>query len=456
MGQTIIVLNDWAVTNEVLGKHAADTASRPLSVVTRDLAGWDREVALQPDIDIVRVERKYILQALGSPKQLETYADKINLEARRFLLRLLEEPAEFASHIRRQTGTTILNIAYGYNVEPHGPDLLLELSDLSAKQLGLALSPGAWAMDLFPILQYLPSFFPGGYVKRLARHWRKTLDELSEKPYRFVLRQMDNGKHQESYVSRHLESLDHEPSPQEERTIKWTAANMYAAGSDTTIISIHVFFFAMVQNPEVQLRAQREIDEVVGRDRLPETEDLENLPYVNAVISEVLRWHPVGPIGLPHRAIKDVCYKDYIIPEGAILIANLWAINRDPKLYKDPSSFQPSRFMDRGTEESHPSEAEPDPRQFVFGFGRRICPGRFLADATLFLTIAKTLAAYKIGKVIRDGKEINVTADFQPGLLSHMVDFEASIVPRHDKVEGLVRAVEIENPWAPGDSKELE
>ena len=80
----------------------------------------------------------------------------------------------------------------------------------------------------------------------------------------------------------------------------------------------------MVQNPEIQLRAQIEIDEVVGRDRLPNTEDLKDLPFVQAVISEVLRWHPVAPIGLPHRATKDVHYDGFIIPKDATLIANLW------------------------------------------------------------------------------------------------------------------------------------
>ena len=99
--------------------------------------------------------------------------------------------------------------------------------------------------------------------------------------------------------------------------------------------------------------------------------------------------------------------------------------------------------------------AEPDPRQFVFGFGKRICPGRFLAEATLSLTIAKTLAAYTIARVVRNGKEVDVVMDSKPGVISHLVEFEASIIPRHDNVESLVRAIETEEPWAPGDSKEL-
>ncbi|KAG4259102.1 cytochrome P450 [Fusarium proliferatum] len=457
MGQVIIILNDAAVANEVMEKHSMDTASRPLSVVLGDLTGWDRQVSFQPNIDIVRVERKSILQALGSPKHIETYADQLNFEGKLFLLRLLEDPKRFVSHIRRQTGATILKIAYGYRVEPRGPDTLLDLSDLSAQQVIPAASPGAWAMDTLPVLKYLPSCFPGAHVKRLAYVWKQTLDDLSEKPYRFVLRQIDGGKHRGSYVSRHLDDLGHKPSPLEQRTIKWTAATMYAAGSDTTVITIHTFFLAMLQNPDVQHRAQMEIDKIVGRDRLPEPKDIENLPFVQALISEVLRWHPVAPTGIPHRATKDIACRDYIIPKGSILVPNIWAFTQDPTVYKDPLSFNPSRFLCEETDDGIPHKTpEPNPRQYVFGFGRRICPGRFLAEATFSLTIMQTLAAYKISKVVRDGKEVDIKADFLPGLLSHPVEFEAVIVPRHENVESIVRAVEADNPWASGDSKELE
>lgn len=350
-----------------------------------------------------------------------------------------------------------MRLAYGYNIEPHGSDSLVEISDLSARHVSIAARSSGWLVDRITVLRYFPSFLPGLEFKRVARVWKKTLDDLGEVPWRFVLRQLERGVHQGSYVSRHLKALGHQPSPDEERTIKWTAATMYAAGSDTTVIAIHTFILAMVLNPEAQSRAQLEIDEVVGRDRLPQTPDLERLPFVKAVISEVLRWHPVGPLGIVHRATADVSYKGYIIPKGALLVPNIWAITRDPELYDDPTSFNPSRFLAQHQSEGKGSPLpEPDPRQYVFGFGRRVCPGRFLADATLSLTILQTLAVFRIGKAVRDGKEVDVKADFLPGLLSQPVDFEADIVPRYNGAEKLVRENTTPSSWPSGDSEELQ
>jgi cytochrome P450 len=80
----------------------------------------------------------------------------------------------------------------------------------------------------------------------------------------------------------------------------------------------------MVLFPEVQKRAQEEIDRVVGKERLPDFADRDKLPYINAVIKEVLRWHPVTPLGIPHMATEDDIYEGYLIPKGAYLFPNNW------------------------------------------------------------------------------------------------------------------------------------
>lgn len=79
----------------------------------------------------------------------------------------------------------------------------------------------------------------------------------------------------------------------------------------------------MTLNPQVQARAQDELDRVLG-DRLPTAEDLDSLPYLNAVLSEILRWHSVAPLGIPHRLIKDDTYNGYFLPAGTIVIVNGW------------------------------------------------------------------------------------------------------------------------------------
>lgn len=82
----------------------------------------------------------------------------------------------------------------------------------------------------------------------------------------------------------------------------------------------------MTVYPEVQRKAQEEIDRVIGSERLPGFEDRENLPYIDAIVKEILRWNPVGPMGLPHMTTEDDIYEGYLIPKGAVILANIWSV----------------------------------------------------------------------------------------------------------------------------------
>lgn len=125
------------------------------------------------------------------------------------------------------------------------------------------------------------------------------------------------------------------------------------------------------------------------------------------------------------------------------------SFTHDPEIYKEPMTFNPDRFL--GTEDTLP---ESDPRRFVFGFGRRICPGRFLAESTLFLTIAKSLSVFDITRPIgKDGRKGDLEGGFTPGIISHPAPFHVSIRSRSEHADILIRSVEEEDPWLKGDSK---
>jgi len=126
--------------------------------------------------------------------------------------------------------------------------------------------------------------------------------------------------------------------------------------------------------------------------------------------------------------------------------------NHDPEVHPNPLEFSPDRFL---TQDGH--EPEPDPREISFGFGRRICPGKWIADTAIFVTMAQTLAAYNVTKAVgNDGREIEPELDPQPGIVSLLVPFPCTFTIRSPKYEELVRAVEKDYPFKLGDAQLLE
>ena len=150
----------------------------------------------------------------------------------------------------------------------------------------------------------------------------------------------------------------------------------------------------MTKHPDIQRKAQAELDAVVGPRRLPHFADRASLPYVNALVKECFRWQCVVPLGVPHRVSEDEEYNGHLIPKGSILVPNQWyghilwarfgdwkllragsrAMSRDPVAYFDPEEFKPERFFDPQTR---------DPVKYVFGFGRRCVPSTASAYDTL-------------------------------------------------------------------------
>ncbi|KAI8178409.1 O-methylsterigmatocystin oxidoreductase [Colletotrichum sp. SAR 10_77] len=384
--------------------------------------GWENTLAMQDHNDRFRNYRKNISRIIGSKTAAAQYDALQEAEVGHFLLHVLDHPEKLRDHIRREAGSVILRVAYGYNPEPFKDDYLIDLAGEAMDQFAQAAVPGAFLVDIFP---------------------------LSEKPYAFVKHQMAQGKDTSSFVS-HL-IRDGGLTPEEDFVTKWSAASLYTGGADTTVSSIDCFFLAMTLFPGPQQKAQEEIDRVVGTGRLPLASDRPNLPYTDALVKELLRWQPIAPMGLPHASSDDDVVEGYFIPKDALLLPNIWHFTHDPDVWGQPDEFRPERFLS-GQEQ----ESALDPHKIVFGFGRRICPGRILADNALFINVAQSLAVFDIRKPVVDGKEVDPTVKMTPGIVSHPEPFDTSIKPRSAHHEKLIRSLEQTYPWEESDGKILE
>lgn len=322
MGQTFIIVNDATMAFELLRDRANTNSGRPHQTMSMDMVGWKDSLAFLQANETFKIQRRNFAKVTSSAAVQATFDRVQEEESIHFLKNLLDEPEELFDHIRKEAGAVILRITYGYTPTYKGNDPLIDLAEKALSQFADSSVPGRYLVDMLPPLQYLPDWFPGTEFKQIAKVMRKTTRDTTEIPYLFVKEQMRRGTNKTSFLSKAIQ--DTNLTPQMEHIHKWSALSLFAGGADTTVSSIMSFFLAMMLFPEVQKKAQEEIDRVIGGARLPVTADKESLPYTAALVNEVLRWIPVGPMALPHTSDADQVYNGYRIPKGALIMPNSW------------------------------------------------------------------------------------------------------------------------------------
>ncbi|KAJ7133346.1 cytochrome P450 [Mycena epipterygia] len=429
LGQPFVIINDPEIAAEILEKRGSVYADRP-TLEMANMSGWDRVLSNSRYGPRSKQYRKLIARVIGTRASIAKFYPVEDYQASMFLKRVLDDPTAFEAATRKTAGAMVLHLTYGYKIKEQGNDPLVDLADKAMAEFSEITRPGAFLVDVMPILKYVPSWFPGAGFKRLAKMYAKSCDDLAEVPFAYVKEQMATGQETASYTSNLLE--DKEISEDQLFEIKWSAASFYGGGADTTVSVITAYFLAAAKYPEVQAKAQAEIDAVVGQSRLPSFQDRESLPYIEAVCKELYRWLPIVPLAVPHRAMADDVYEGYLIPKDSLVIANVWKFLHDPKVYTDPFVFNPDRFMGPNPA-PHPTDIG------VFGYGRRVCPGSHLADVSVWINVAKAVAGLAITRA-RDenGQEIDPVADTTDGIIARPVPFTCVVAPRTPQIIQLV------------------
>ncbi|KAJ7722333.1 cytochrome P450 [Mycena metata] len=433
-GQSVVNLLSSTVTDDLLEKRSALYSDRPSLPMYTDVIGWDFNFGFFKYGEKWRAHRRLFSEKFNSAGSRQFRPQQLTV-ARKMLHGLLATPDDFIAHLRQMAGAFIINVAYGIKVLPvDDPYIMMAEEGVKAAEATIA---GRFLVDTFPILRFMPEWFPGAGFKRQAEEWRKIGHAMRDGAFDEVKRQMQMGTAADSFTAEYLQQLNEgRATYYEEDTIRTTAASMYLAGADTVLSSFASFILAMLANPAAQKRAQMEIDSVTGGKRLPDFDDEAALPYVSALCKEVLRWKPVAPGGIAHFLAVEDQYNGYTLPANSIIAPNIWAILHDEAMYPDPQAFKPERFLLDG--KPNPNVRDP---QAAFGFGRRICPGRFLAQASVFITTASILAAFDITKFIgTDGQPVEPTYEYSSGLVTAPLPFKCSIRPRSGAAAALVEA----------------
>nr|VWO96823.1 N/A [Ganoderma boninense] len=417
-GQHNLILGSPATITEYLEKRPANTSDRVLS----------------PSIVLRAFWQHFHPGALSAYKHVQVAV------ARRFLVKVLKNPTCIEQHVRFTFAATILKVAYGIDIEDENAEIV-HVIEKAIEGPSQTMVPGKFLVDYVPLLRYVPGWVPGAGFQAQFAEWREASRTLKDVPYaRRNTAFTDNALPYcvpivDFLLSAKSDVEEYPSGIQQGELAKTVAGAAYVAGSDTTYSTLQAAFLALSLNPDVQKKAQAELSTVVGSKRLPDFDDRDALLYVNAIVKETLRWFNVAPLGISHRTVEDDEFRGYFIPAGTIITPNIWACMHDPDEYEDPDEFRPERFIRDG--KLDPSVR--DPLAFVFGFGRRICPGRYFADTSLFINIASVLHVFDIGPPLdENGDPIRVKMEMSDGFLSYPVDRRCTIRPRSPEAATLI------------------
>ncbi|KIK93319.1 hypothetical protein PAXRUDRAFT_12727 [Paxillus rubicundulus Ve08.2h10] len=433
LDQEVVILNSQSDAVELLEKRSKIYSDRPF-IATIEPYGLGCSFGFARYGDYWRLCRRIFHQTFRAdaavtfrPMQLRT--------ARQIIVNMIDQPNQYTSHYSTFTASVAMSAVYDYEPGHRDDPMVHMVNNFLQASMSAATSEKAVLLKMFPFLLRIPDWLPGSSIKCEARSSSEWALKMMETPYQYVQKRMEFSQDPTfSMVSDHItrmQKYDQSYCSDYTTALKHASVTAFIGGAETTSSLLMTFTLAMVENPHVWKRAQAEIDAVLGMDRFPEYEDRPSLPYVEAILRETTRWQPVTPL-VPHAVSSSDIYK------GATVVANIWAMSRDEARYPNADQFTPERFLSlEGT------LIDDDPAEYIFGFGRRICPGRHTGDASLWISIATMLATleFTLSKDA-EGKDVVFKPTYASGLTRHPVTFPCRISPRsHVSKESLQRVL---------------
>ncbi|KAG1798591.1 cytochrome P450 [Suillus plorans] len=410
-----VVIGRHQAAVDIMEKEGANLADRPRSIAAQETLTGGLGVLPQGSGERLRRLRR-VLHAGLQTKVAEAYEPMQTRHAKNVVLDVLNDPKNHQGHAMRYSASVVMSLTYGKITPTSYADPEVVAINKALARFGQAIQPGAYLVDTYPILRFIP-----GYLSQL-KAWHKEEHALYDRQLDAVRTQMREGTARPSFARFMIEHQKQYELGDKE--MAFIAGAIFGAGSDTTASAITIMMMAAATHTDAQARVQEELDDVVGRTRLPTFADQEMLPQVTAFMLESLRWRPVTLGGFAHRATKDIIWNNCLIPAGATVIGNHWAILNDPEVFPEPQTFNPQRWIDDA------GRVRDDLKFFTFGFGRRVCPGQHIANRSVFVNTALILWAFRLSE--NPAAKIDTFA-FSDTTHIHAAPFEICFAKRIDE-----------------------
>ncbi|CAA2935287.1 cytochrome P450 71A1-like [Olea europaea subsp. europaea] len=383
-----VVISSARMAKEAIKNHDLALSSRPQIFSAKHLFYNCTDIAFSPYSAYWRHIRKITILELLSARRVQSYDFVREEEVARLIQRIGDSypgTANLSKMVALYANDVLCRVVFGRDFseggeyDRHGFQKMLE----EYQELLGGFSIG----DFFPSMEFMHTLT--GTKSRLVHTFRR-FDKFFDEVIKDHLSH-NNKKDHKDFVDVLLEvqkSEDIETSLTMDN-VKAILLDMFAAGTDTTFITLDWGMTELVMNPKVLEKAQAEVRSIVGERRFVSESDLPQLHYMKAVIKEIFRLHPPAPVLVPRESMEEITIGGYTIPEKTRIFINAWAIGRDPESWQNPDLFEPERFM--GSNIDYKGQ---DFELIPFGTGRRSCPAIAFSSVTVELALAQLLHSF--------------------------------------------------------------
>ena len=333
------------------------------------------------------------------------------------MFQLLNDGEKWAGAIDRFAASVVFSISYGRRVDSLNAEVVKKRLAFM-QYVSMLVVPGKYLAEMIPVLAKLPDWLVP---------WKKQVRDMGDREAEFniglvevVKSDMRNRKRkglaEDSGLGNltetllNMEDIDKGPviERMDARTFAAIPGTLFNAGSDTSGCTLRVAILALLTHPHVLAIAYSELLSIssFNINRTPSFSDRPNLPYIDALVQEILRWRPVVALGLFHATTASDVYENWQIPKGTNVLANSYAINTHPLYFPLPDIFEPARFLPHSDPRFKPEfKGKAFPGRFGqsgFGWGRRACVGAELAENSIWIAVVKMVWAFELRKMERE------------------------------------------------------
>ncbi|KAM4052608.1 cytochrome P450 2U1 [Anomaloglossus baeobatrachus] len=386
----IVILNDFDTVKDAMVNHSEVFSDRP-SVPLVNIITKRKGIIFAKYGPIWRQQRRFSHSTLRHFGLGKLSLEPIIIEEFKYVK---AEMMKFGNKgfspfqiVNNAVSNVICSISFGKRFDYEDKEFKTMLAMMS-RGLEISVNSEAILSNLCSWMYYLP-FGPFRELRQIVIDITAFLKRIIEE-HKLSL----DPENPRDFIDMYLLHIDEEQRAQLESSFDteylfYIIGDLFIAGTDTTTNTLLWSLLYMCLHPNVQEKVQAEIDSVIGRERPPSLTDKIQMPFTEATIMEVQRMTVVVPLSVPHMASESTVFQGYSIPKGSVVLANLWAVHRDPKVWENPNVFNPSRFLDEHGQILKKEAFIP------FGIGRRVCMGEQLAKMELFLMFVNLLQSFR-------------------------------------------------------------